>query len=217
MCTQMYSRKLFFFCVIIHLLLSVAFSQSAKSGNDVEHVYFSDTELRKLQSKYVDQEYSLEIYLPPSYSDSLKSFPVLYLLDSDISFGMAKNIMDWLLLFKEIREVIVVGISYREGFSNWWSKRTRDYAPTKDQSKIWGEWPISGGADNFMKFIKLELIPFIDSNYRTVKNDRTIAGISLGGLFSTYVLFTDPLLFKNYIMSGSALIWDYKMAFKLES
>lgn len=218
MVTKIYSKRLFSFFVIFHLLLSVAFSQSKKSGNDAELVYFNDTELRKLQSKYVDQEYSLEIYFPPSYSDTSKSFPVLYLLDSDKSFGMAKNIVEWLLLNNEIREVIIVGISYREGFTNWWSKRSRDYTPTKDTSKKFGEWPLAGGANNFIKFLKHELIPFIDLNYRTLKNDRSIAGLSFGGLFCTYVLFTEQALFKNYIMSGAApLFWDNKIIFDIEA
>jgi len=66
--------------------------------------------------------------------------------------------------------------------------------------KIWGEWPLAGGADNFKKFMQEELVPFIDSNYRTVKNDRTIAGLSFGGLFAAYVLFAEPSLFQRYIL-----------------
>jgi uncharacterized protein len=49
-----------------------------------------------------------------------------------------------------------------------------------------------------------------------VKNDRTIAGLSFGGLFVAYVLFTGPSMFQRYIMSGACLIWDDYHLFKLE-
>lgn len=40
-------------------------------------------------------------------------------------------------------------------------------------------------------------IPLIDSKYRTDPADRSIAGASLGGLFSLFVLFEHPG--KNYL------------------
>jgi predicted alpha/beta superfamily hydrolase len=207
----------FLLCLLITISINSPLSSQSHLKIDVPNVFFADTELRTLKSDYVNQSFSIEVYLPPSYSDSLKSFPVVYLLDSDISFGLAKNTIDWLLLGREIPELILVGISYREGFDNWWTKRSRDYTPSKDETEIWGDWPLAGGADDFIKFLKNELIPFIDSNYRTVENERTIAGISFGGLFASYVLFKEPILFSKYLMSGPALIWNNKYIFDLES
>jgi predicted alpha/beta superfamily hydrolase len=40
-------------------------------------------------------------------------------------------------------------------------------SPWKDSKKVWGDWPLAGGAGNFIKFLKEELLPWVDSNYRT--------------------------------------------------
>ena len=196
------------------ILLSTPVAQA--QGGQLPGVTLQSTELRTLKSRFVDQEYKLQIFLPPGFADTSKSFPVLYVLDGDKSFGMAKDIVDWLIFRREIPQIIIVGIAYDEGSKAWWDKRSRDYTPWKDRTKIWGDWPLAGGADNFKKFLQEELIPFIDATYRTVKSDRTIAGLSIGGLFAAYVLFSEPSIFQRYIMSGSALIWDDFHLFKLE-
>ena len=82
--------------------------------------------------------------------------------------------------------------------------------------KVWGEWELAGGADNFTQFFEKELFPFIDNNYRTIKDNRAIAGLSSGGLYAAYILTTKPEMFNRYIMSGAALLWDDKLVFKLE-
>ena len=181
-----------------------------------QNVYLERTQQHVFKAKNVDQEYQIQVYLPPGYEDSAKSLPVLYLLDADKSFGMAVNIVEWLSWAEEIRETIVVGIAYGGNTQNWWDKRSRDYTPWKDSKKVWGDWPLAGGAENFLKFLKEELVPWVDSNYRTAGNDRGLAGLSLGGLFGTYVLFAEPQLFSRYLLSGAGLIWDDRHVFKME-
>jgi len=51
------------------------------------------------------------------------------------------------------------------------------------------------------------LIPYIDSQYRTV-NFRVLMGHSFGGLFATYSLFNNPKLFNAYIAISPALHYD---------
>jgi len=48
---------------------------------------------------------------------------------------------------------------------------------------------------------------------RADPNDRRIFGYSLGGLFSTYLLFNDPSLFQKYFIGSPALFWDDKAVF----
>ena len=83
------------------------------------------------------------------------------------------------------------------------NNRGRDYSPTAV-----AESPTSGGAENFFKFIHDELIPEIDPVYRTNPIDRTISCASFGGLFSLYMLFEHPGIFKRYIISSPNLRWD---------
>ena len=179
-----------------------------QTKTSVTEVTLANTRLHLLSSKNVEQVYRIEVALPPSYADSSKSFSVLYVLDADKSFGMARDIVGWLSWIGEIPQLIVVGISYGGTTSDWWQKRSRDYTPTKDRSRIWGEWPLAGGADNFKAFMKDELFPLIETTYRTQSRDRSIVGLSFGGLFATYVLFSEPSLFSRYIIIAPALKWD---------
>jgi predicted alpha/beta superfamily hydrolase len=52
-----------------------------------------------------------------------------------------------------------------------------------------------GAGDKFLSFIEKELIPFIDSHYRT-SGYRALSGNSRGGLFVLYSLMESPNLFQ---------------------
>jgi predicted alpha/beta superfamily hydrolase len=196
------------FVFIILFQSPLLFSQS--SGL----VDLRNTTIHSINSKYVQDKFRIEIYLPTSYNDSSEVFSVLYLLDSDRSFAMAYDIVRWLNMFGELEDLIIVGISYG---GEWWEKRSRDYTPTHEEINSWGEWPLSGGAENFQKFIEYELFPYIEANYRADENNRTISGLSLGGLFATFSLFTNPSLFSKYIIISPALIWDKNKIIEYEN
>ncbi len=183
--------------------------QAVRLSNTVQHIF---------PSKAVNDTFRIDVALPSSYATSSNAFPVLYLLDSDKSFGLAHDVLGWLTWAREMPQVIIVGVSYGGTTKQWWDKRSRDYLPTRDTSGIWGsKWPLAGGGGAFKSFLKDELFRFIDQTYRTVSNDRAIVGISFGGLFATYVLFTDPSMFNRYVIVGPALLWDNKRAFAYES
>jgi len=203
----------FFLCFSIISLPLIA-TQNFKAGGLHPEVALENTQEILFKSKSVDQTYLIQIALPQGYSESSASFPVIFLLDSDKSFGMARDIINWLIHGRKIEKVIIVGISY--GNEDWWQSRSRDYTPWKDSTKIWGDWPLAGGADNFLKFLENEFIPWIDSNYKIKKNERAIVGLSLGGLFVSYTVIKATHLFGKYLMSGAALKWDAKHIFRIE-
>ncbi|MFH1321528.1 MAG: alpha/beta hydrolase-fold protein [Bacteroidota bacterium] len=181
-------------------------------------VCLDNTEQFYIESKYVAGEnYIIQVGLPIGYSPSKKSYPVLYVLDGDKSFGMTKEIADWLMWSNEIKDIIVIGISYGKGTNIWWGKRARDYTHCNDTVSAKGWFKSTGGADNFLKFMKNELFPAINKNYRTNKDSVTIMGISFGGMLSSYVLFTQPEMFNSYIIIAPPLSWNYKSIFKLET
>jgi predicted alpha/beta superfamily hydrolase len=75
----------------------------------------------------------------------------------------------------------------------------------------------SGGADKFLAFIRDELIPFIESNYRVSSTDRALHGTSSGGLFTLYALFQHPELFQRYFAGSPSIQWDETYMFNLEN
>lgn len=94
------------------------------------------------------------------------------------------------------------------------SLRGRDYSyPQKEGI------PGSGGGRLFTAFLQNELIPYIDSAYRTKSRDNTLIGHSLGGYYVFYNMLSsaveDKPMFKNYI-AGSPFVINDKYLIDLE-
>lgn len=164
-----------------------------------------NTEKKVIVSTSVNDSFYVFISLPDGYNDSEKRYPVLYVLDGDVAFGMAASIARYLQIGENIPELIIVGIGYGLLDKSAGENRRRDYRPAQ-----------TGGAENFLNFLEVELIPFIDANYRTVPEDRTINGYSIGGLFGLYTLFTKPEIFNRYIIGSPSLTWDNYSIFNYE-
>jgi hypothetical protein len=174
-------------------------------------VEIRDTEMRFLASKYVDQTYEIDVFFPKDYHKETARYPVLYVLDAEYNFGCVAYIAKRLIKNGDIPKVLVVGIAYNTTEDDYYVKRERDCTPP---SKIHG--PRSGGAENFIRFFKDELIPYIDKEFRTVAGDRTIVGHSIGGFFGTYVLFKHPDLFTKYLIVSPSLWYSNDVIFELE-
>ena len=69
----------------------------------------------------------------------------------------------------------------------------------------------------FQDFLAGELFPFIESCYRALPEDRAVAGISLGGLFGAFSLFTHPTLFQRYILIAPAFVRDNRRLWQYEA
>lgn len=175
-----------------------------------------NTEVRTLESRYVDNMvYKIDIALPESYHQSDESYPTLYFLDSWFYYGLVVQTYRALRIFKEVPELIIVGIShFGEDIMEDVRYRSRDYTPTRVDSTFW--LPVTGGGPQFQKFISNELFPLIESNYRTKKDDRTICGFSAGGIFSTYIMFNHPGMFQRYIIGGPAAWYDNYVVLRYE-
>ncbi len=202
--------KIFLIPVLILLFAVNVHSQPVSEG-----VVIPNTSEYILKSDINHVSYRLSISLPAQYSDSVNSrFPVLYFLDGNVWLPLASSVLQSINKLEFIEPIIMVGIGYEvETFEYDVVQRTYDYTPTPDYSADSSmtfryKTPIrSGGADTFLLVLEQEIIPFIDSLFRT-NNSRTIAGHSLGGLFATYVLLEKPRLFSNYIIASPAAWWD---------
>jgi uncharacterized protein len=169
-----------------------------------------------LRSKTLNEERAYWVSLPRSYDDSTfarQRYPVLYLLDGDAHFLTASGVVQFMgggvNRNLQIPEMIVVAILNTD--------RTRDMTPTRSKISYDGkEVPYlgtSGGGDAFLKFLKDELLPRIDSTYRTLPY-RILVGHSLGGLFALYALADSPEVFNAYIAVDPSLWWDNQAVFR---
>ena len=175
------------------------------------------TEQRTLIAKENGVAYKLYIALPHGYGAAGARFPVVYLLDADYSFFIARNIADHLSERNHLRELIIVGIAY-DGPLRYRINRTRDYTPIFVPTGGYGpeEQKVSGGGPKFRAFLEKELIPFIDSTYATDMAQRCLVGHSYGGLFASWNLLLDPPLFNRYIIVSPSLWYGDRWIFDQE-
>ncbi len=157
-----------------------------------------NTEDRMIACPNMGREYHLSVGLPLSYTKSNQDYPVIYLLDGDLNFGMAASLSTISCLTQGRPEVIVVGINYdMESIDQFVRLRELDFKIPEVRDA-----PADSYADLFLKALNQEIIPFIETNYRAVPSERCLYGYSSSGFFVLYALFNEPDAFKNYL-SGS--------------
>lgn len=160
-------------------------------------VPIAQSELRRLPSSVVGQEYLIKVWLPETYATGSRSYPVLYLLDGDHAFAMATDIVQYLIYGEHVPELIIVSPAYGSkdppngGGTNM---RNRDLVPFPMD---WSDLPVGGA--QYLQFLQHELMPYVETIYRIDNTDRTIWGYSLGSGFVLYSLFQQPDLFHRYI------------------
>ena len=164
-------------------------------------------------STTVKDTFKIFICLPKKYKESKDNYPAVYILDANVAFDMISTLMKLVSNGLDCKQAIYIGVGYKD-FMIMDSLRGRDYSyPQKDG--ITG----SGGGRLFTTFLQNELIPYIDSAYRTKFSDNTLIGHSLGGYYVFYNMLSsaveDKPMFKNYI-AGSPFVINDKYLVDLE-
>jgi predicted alpha/beta superfamily hydrolase len=172
-------------------------------------------------------EYSILVSLPIGYDPAAaEAYPVLYVTDGHFGgiFGPLWSTNYYLAFREQLQPLILVGIVQPFNTrTEWGAERVIDLTPTYSAAQeerykdTFGLDAPTGGADEFLTMLKTELFPWVESRY-AVSERRGIAGHSLGGLFATYVLLTDPSTFSDYLIASPSLWWDNErlLMFELE-
>lgn len=153
------------------------------------------------------EDRTIRIYLPNDYQKNEKRYPVLYMHDGqnvfsdDDAIGGISLELEKYLNEKQL-DVIVVAIDQNS------SERKNEYCPWVNgeySKKIVGDVEQFGGkGKQYIDFVVNELKPYIDDNYRTIKDESSMAGISLGGLITAYACCRYPTVFKNITILSTA-------------
>ena len=156
-----------------------------------------------LRSNVLGEDREFLVHLPESYSrEAGQRYPVLYVLDGssqDIHTAESAALMARIGVMPEI---LVVGIPNVSG-----KGRQRDYTPPGMRQDIDEDDGPEGKGDQFLAFLKAELIPRIERDYRT-NGKRMLAGNSRGALLVVYSLIADPALFDARFAHSPALWRD---------
>jgi hypothetical protein len=197
--------------ILLVLLLALGVSATASAEQTQKKFVFGNSDIVSLKSAYTGQTHELIIVYPDSYrSNPNKKYPVLYFTDGYWDTPVLAGAYGNLVYDKMTPEFIMVGLSYPDG-TDYGSARVRDYTYTS-----MGMAPGSGKGDQFLNFLEKEVAPLIESKYQGDKDNRTLAGASLGGLFTLGAAMKTPDFFTGYIALSPAVIWDGGAVFKLE-
>ena len=169
------------------------------TGNDLSPL--PNTEVHYLGSEHVGDEF--KVLIGHCGSPDSGALPVLYFGDIAWNFGMAVDIIR-LLRFEHLPDILLVGVGYRTADDDENERiRGRDFTPSAGTDNA-----MTGGADRFLAFLRDELKPWVEGRYDVDSSDSTFFGYSLGGLFATYVLLTQPATFQRYGIGSPYLAFN---------
>jgi predicted alpha/beta superfamily hydrolase len=162
-----------------------------------DHPVISDS----IYSGVLKEQRSIKIQLPEAYKPgSTDKYEVIYVTDGEWAMHPFSFIYKWAQDENYVPPAILVAIP--NTYINKANQRDRDFLPVHVP-----EPAISGGADNFLSFIKNELIPYINNKY-PANGTSSIYGHSYGGLFVLYALLTEPQLFESYYATDPPFSWN---------
>lgn len=186
-------KKLLIFFSILFVFQSMVFAQT----ENVKPLTIG--EIRTIKSKILNEDRTLNIYLPQNF-DKTKSYPIIYLLDGSMNedFIHVTGLVQFFNQMYSMPETIVVGIANID--------RKRDFTFHTDLKDLQKDYPTTGHSDKFINFLEKELKPYIESQIKTT--DTYIFGQSLGGLLATEILLKKPEMFNNYFIISPSLWWD---------
>ncbi len=152
-------------------------------GQNVQMEAFRSVEL----SGELHNNRTLKIYVPDSYQqDSDRVYPLAIVLDAEYLFDIYVANSRLFAAKDKAPEQIVVGI-----FQNQKNERKKD-------CEIDPNSMLTQSSSKFYKFIKNELIGYIEDNYR-ISKFRTIVGNTMTANFSNYFLIEPTPIFNAYI------------------
>jgi predicted alpha/beta superfamily hydrolase len=159
-----------------------------------------------LHSSVLSEERRVLVRLPRNYDrETSARYPVLYKFDGDNQLERYDQSIDVLNSIDAIPDLIVIALPNGRGLRN------RDLTPASlhqdgQESGRMGTGEMGRG-NLFLDFLERELIPYVESNYRTTQ-ERILAGHSRGALLVLQSLISKPKLFQARFLFSAPLMRD---------
>lgn len=184
--------KKFLIVIIFSFSISVFDCLNVKAQSELKtKTPITIGETLSIQSKGLNEEREIRIFLPRNYANSNKRYPVIYTLDGEGTGSVTANTAEFMTSYSatpQMPEVIVVAIIN--------ANRNRDMPIPEGYGKA--------GEGNFLNFLADELVPAIEKKYRT-QPLRILLGHSQGGLFAHYAMTAQPEVFQWFLSIDAPL------------
>jgi putative esterase len=156
----------------------------AEPSRQVEDRLGGGSQVYRIDSAILGQTRRIDIHLPPSFTKTgpARRYPVIVVFDGEYVSRAVVTMSEALARFGQMPEVVVVGIENRGDSDD----RVHDLTPPG--MSVSGSSTHEGG-DQFLDFIDKELLPAVDTQFRTAP-PRVLAGLSSGGVLATYAAAT---------------------------
>jgi pimeloyl-ACP methyl ester carboxylesterase len=142
-----------------------------------------------------NEEQPIAVYLPPSYHQGDKRYPVVYFLpgfgESYIDYAVFKDDFDRLIAEGKSKEFIFVSIAGRNSLGG----------------SFFVNSPVTG---NWEDFVTRDVIAYVDAAYRTEADvgGRALSGFSMGGYGAVNIGLRHPDLFSVVYAQSPGLMTD---------
>ncbi|UOX35143.1 alpha/beta hydrolase [Flavobacterium sediminilitoris] len=148
---------------------------------------FSQKTVETIQSKKLGEERSFTVSLPVNYEfDTDKKYPILVLLDGEYLLSPFEGIVKYGNYWDDLPEMIIVAVNQNYGETRF------------NDSEFDSNGLPSGKGASFFEFIGFELLPYLESKFRT-QPFRIIAGHDTTAGFLNFYLYKDNPIFNGYI------------------
>ena len=151
-----------------------------------------ETIYKEYSSEILNDTRDLSIYLPKGYNkDSISNFPLAIVLDGHKLFDLYIGASNYYAQLDHAPEQIVVGIDMKD-------------SRNKDAGYDVNNGNLDNNSENFYRFIRDEMIPYIEATFKT-SPFLTIVGESLTANYITHFLKEEYSIFNAYICLNPTL------------
>lgn len=182
---------------LFSVVLFIAFSYTFH-GQNTHIESFKSNEL----AGEINDNRIIKIYVPESYKqDSARVYPLAVVLDAEYLFDIYVANSKLFAAKDKAPEQIVVGI-----YQNQKNERKTDCEVDLNSM-------LTPASSKFYNFIKNELVPYIENNYR-ISQFRTVVGNTLTANFINYYMVEEVPLFNAYININPSYSQDITELFR---
>ena len=162
------------------------------------------------------RDYRLMVSIPSSPAPD-DGYPVVYVIDGNLHFGIAVDTMRIQACWPDTRDAVIVGIGYpTDRVADALSLRMDDLTTPLQESMANTPWyrkmppPPNGYGklDDYLRMVDEEVKPRVADVVSVDANDQTLMGHSLGGLTTLHALFRRTASFQHFVAIAPSIWWN---------